>query len=131
VRPAGDEVHTYARLQWTANQKKSDTQWYTSVVSAKIIYTPGLRRVHEISYEDNYWVPYRNTIHVDLVSKINDQFDLRDGVLAPVQQMILDPGPDRLPPRTPAWRFNPFAGDRPWHVSIADDRIRPTNVLKR
>ncbi len=125
VRPAGDEVHTYAKLLWTPKERESIFKWYTSEVYATLIYTREMRRVYEISYRDNFWVPFRNFTHIDLVSKINEEFDRRDGVRAPHPQMLPGPRLDCLAPRARTWRFNPFGGDRPWHVSIADDRVRP------
>jgi hypothetical protein len=87
VRPSGHIVHTYARLQWHRRHwwnVRGPAKVYQTEVSASIVYHPDRRRVFDVSYVDNAYLPFRN---IDMTSQVtasyNEDFALRDGTGLP------------------------------------------------
>jgi hypothetical protein len=82
VRPSGHEVHTYARLEWYRHhwwQASDVRKTYQSEVSMSMVYHPDHRRLHDISYVDNAWLPFRNVdMSSQVVASYNEDFALRD-----------------------------------------------------
>ena len=116
-RRQGDQIHTYARVIWSVNKKYT----YASDVFASIVYTPNLRRVYEVRYKDNFHIPMRNFNETSpVITAINNDFKNRDPLMMPTEK--LGSRTDLLVPRSWKWRWNPFSGDRDWHVGIAKDR---------
>lgn len=119
VRPKGDIIYTYARLIWSLDRRERRS--YSCEVFSSIIYMPERRRMYELSYQDNYKHPHRNhELTADVASKYNEYFKSRDPLMLP--HPLIGSRLDLLEPRSRAWRWNPFSGDRGWHVWLADSR---------
>jgi hypothetical protein len=103
VRPSGHIVHTYARLQWHRRHwwnLRGPAKVYETEVSASIVYHPDRRRVFDVSYVDNAYLPFRN---IDMTSQVtasyNEDFALRDGTGLPPKFLsdrvdVLEPYPE-------------------------------------
>ena len=123
VRPEGDAVHTFAKVQWSFTDARG-TRYHEAEVFASLIYTPDARRMFDISYKDNYLVPHRAfNRKVDLLSKFNEEFDRRDPLRMPAP--LVGRRMDFLAPRRAGWVWNILSGDHAWHANVADDQIHP------
>ncbi|MEM0925160.1 MAG: hypothetical protein AAGJ83_03910 [Planctomycetota bacterium] len=118
-RRQGDQVHTHTRLSWSSHRK--GTKLYESDVFASFVYTPTVRRIYDLQYRDNCRVPLSQfDLATPIVTQINDDLKRRDPLGRPT--LKLSSRSDVLMPRSRKWRWNPFSGDRDWHVGVADDR---------
>ncbi len=123
VRPEGDIIHTYAKLEWSKTICRK-TFMYNAEVSSSIVYTPENRRVFDLTYKDNTLIPGRIwNRRIDLVSKINDEFDRLDPLRSPAP--LIGNRMDILAPRQRSWVDHSLRDDHAWHVYAADEYLAP------
>ncbi|MBI1247946.1 hypothetical protein GC197_08920 [bacterium] len=123
VRPAGDVVHTYAKIQWSFTDVRG-SRFHESEIFSTLVYTPQTRRMIDISYSDNHLEPHRAfNRRINLLSKFNEQFDRRDPLRMPAPEV--GNRMDFLAPRRASWVWNYLSGDHAWHVFAADDQVAP------
>ena len=136
VRPEGDLVHTYARLHVRKSHKPvrkhrklaklfhSPERLTEAEVFATFIYTPGYRRLVDVSYEHDRLIPFRlYNRTADIVTMYNREFENRDDLRMRVP--LVGQRTDMLAPRSHKWMWNPLQGDHGWHAFMADDYVAP------
>ncbi len=123
VRPEGDIIHTFAKVQWSYTDARGP-RYHEAEVYASLVYTPDARRMYDISYKDNYLVPHRAfNRRIELVSKYNEAFERRDPLRRPAP--LIGRRLSFLAPRRSRWVWHLLGGDHGWHVFSADDEIAP------